>query len=939
MSDRRRSDRPLPPAPHPENGDSIPGNGAEHEDGQSSTEILMAPPESAWYHGRLDRLGAEERLRTSLPNNIGAYLVRESDRKPGSYVLSYLGKTGINHFRITAVCGDFYIGGRQFDSLQDLIGYYTHKSDLLKVERLNQPVPPPEAVNDQKRAIAILPYTKMPDTDELTFQKGDIFFVHNDLGDGWLWVTAHRTGEQGLVFKDLLRDLEQNIDPNVVFPWFHRVLTKDEAVKMLVRAGPGSYLVRPSDNSPGDYSLFFHINNQIQRFRVEKKGVRYVMGGRTFDCLDAVINRYKTEQIVEGHTLGHPVKRQPSEDDDVLPARPEEPTESAADKIYATLRECREQADPKKQKGVQMQGYLLKKKEKLGRWKQLYFVLKQDGGDSHLYFYEHPKRTKPKGLIDLSCAFLYTVHESFFDKRHCYQLVEKALPCLATVTYLAAEDVGELEDWLSVLKPMCVTQMVRAPKVAKLREVRSLQFTISEAHRLPFKLVPNPYCIISLNQVKVARTKVKAGQDPVFDETFDLDDIPPDVLTFTVTVMNRGRRAKDAEVAEVTVEMNQLKSGSETEEWYNLRGVTPIGEWGSIRLRLRYLHDLIMPADEYSPLKELILDSNLEVVRALAELCHSDRLQLATALLRIFRFEKKEAELLSTLNRMEVEREEETSTLFRGASLSTALMDVYMKSVCTDFLHSAIFPTVHKIIESRHQSCELNPNKIESTTEACANAEFLLQVLDDITESIFMSSEACPRTLRYVCYCLQRNVMQKWPNERFVKTRAVSGFIFLRLLCPAILNPRSFNLISEPPPPAASRSLIMIAKCLQNLANLVEFGAKESYMEVVNPFILKNKERMVVFLDHLSSVREKPYPDEERVKGDPARDLAIVHHLCETSLGDLQSFARSVPELKTLVTVTEMLSKHKQKYTEMISTSNSSTINSHAMSALSISAI
>ena len=67
--------------------------------------------------------------------------------------------------------------------------------------------------------------------------------------------------------------------------------------------------MRPSDNSPGDYSLFFHINNQIQRFRIEKKGVRYVMGGRTFDCLDAVINRYKTEQIVEGHTLGHYIKR------------------------------------------------------------------------------------------------------------------------------------------------------------------------------------------------------------------------------------------------------------------------------------------------------------------------------------------------------------------------------------------------------------------------------------------------------------------------------------------------------------------------------------------------------------------------------------------------------------------------------------------------------
>ncbi|CAB4068452.1 RASA1 [Lepeophtheirus salmonis] len=331
----------------------------------------------------------------------------------------------------------------------------------------------------------------------------------------------------------------------------------------------------------------------------------------------------------------------------------------------------------------------------------------------------------------------------------------------------------------------------------------------------------------------------------------------------------------------------------------------PIGEWGSLRLKFKYLHDLIMPEAEYSPLKELILDSNLDVVRTLSEVCHPERMPLATSLLRIFRFEKKEADLLSSLNHLEVEKEEEkTSTLFRGASLTTCLMDLYMKSVCTEFLHTAIFPTIHRIIESR-QSCELNPNKIESSSEACANAEFLLQILDGITESIFMSSEACPRTLRYICYCLQRTVMAKWPNERFVKTRAVSGFIFLRLLCPAILNPRLFNLLSESPPPAANRSLIMIAKCLQNLANLVEFGIKECYMEVVNPFIIKNKERMVVFLDHLSSVREKPYPDEERVKGDPARDLANIHHLCETHLEELKAYG-NIKIIKSLIIVTEM---------------------------------
>lgn len=118
------------------------------ETDNTEERAALAPPETEWYHGRLDRYTAEERLWGAA--RLGSYLVRESDRKPGSYVLSYLGRTGINHFRITAVCGDFYIGGRQFDSLSDLVGYYTHCSDLLKRERLVLPVAPPEPVNDKK---------------------------------------------------------------------------------------------------------------------------------------------------------------------------------------------------------------------------------------------------------------------------------------------------------------------------------------------------------------------------------------------------------------------------------------------------------------------------------------------------------------------------------------------------------------------------------------------------------------------------------------------------------------------------------------------------------------------------------------------------------------------------------------------------------------------
>lgn len=51
-----------------------------------------------WYHGKLDRTIAEERLRQA--RNPGSYLIRESDRRPGSFVLSFLSMTNmVNHFR------------------------------------------------------------------------------------------------------------------------------------------------------------------------------------------------------------------------------------------------------------------------------------------------------------------------------------------------------------------------------------------------------------------------------------------------------------------------------------------------------------------------------------------------------------------------------------------------------------------------------------------------------------------------------------------------------------------------------------------------------------------------------------------------------------------------------------------------------------------------
>ncbi len=73
----------------------------------------------------------------------GCYLVRESIHEPSVYILCYLSHTShVHHFKIHSNCGDYYIGGRQFLSLGDLIGFYANCSCILENESLEMPVVP-----------------------------------------------------------------------------------------------------------------------------------------------------------------------------------------------------------------------------------------------------------------------------------------------------------------------------------------------------------------------------------------------------------------------------------------------------------------------------------------------------------------------------------------------------------------------------------------------------------------------------------------------------------------------------------------------------------------------------------------------------------------------------------------------------------------------------
>ncbi|KAL6087829.1 hypothetical protein STEG23_009565, partial [Scotinomys teguina] len=711
-----------------------------------------------WYHGKLDRTIAEERLRQA--GKSGSYLIRESDRRPGSFVLSFLSQTNVvNHF---------------------------------------------------------------------SFLKGDMFIVHNELEDGWMWVTNLRTDEQGLIVEDLVEEVGREEDPH------------EGKIENIQR-----FKICPTPNNQFMMGgRYYNRNVDVHHVYSPEQQLQYLPCGAYDDAamglfsitvpdvfplmnIGDIIDHYRKEQIVEGYYLKEPVPMQDQEQvlNDTVDGK----------EIYNTIRRKTKDAF---YKNIVKKGYLLKK----------------EGSDAQLIYFESEKRaTKPKGLIDLSVCSVYVVHDSLFGRPNCFQIVVQHFSEEHYIFYFAGETPEQAEDWMKGLQAFCsLRKSSPGTSNKRLRQVSSLVLHIEEAHKLPVKHFTNPYCNIYLNSVQVAKTHAREGQNPVWSEEFVFDDLPPDINRFEITLSNKTKKSKDPDILFMRCQLSRLQKGHATDEWFLLSSHIPLKgiEPGSLRVRARYSMEKIMPEEEYSEFKELILQKELHVVYALSHVCGQDRTLLASILLKIFLHEKLESLLLCTLNDREISMEDEATTLFRATTLASTLMEQYMKATATQFVHHALKDSILKIMESK-QSCELSPSKLEKNEDVNTNLAHLLNILSELVEKIFMASEILPPTLRYIYGCLQKSVQRKWPTNNTMRTRVVSGFVFLRLICPAILSPRMFNIISDSPSPIAARTLTLVAKSVQNLANLVEFGAKEPYMEGVNPFIKSNKHRMIMFLDEL----------------------------------------------------------------------------------------
>lgn len=108
--------------------------------------------------------------------------------------------------------------------------------------------------------------------------------------------------------------------------------------------------------------------------------------------------------------------------------------------------------------------------------------------------------------------------------------------------------------------------------------------------------------------------------------------------------------------------------------------------------------------------------------------------------------------------------------------------------------------------------------------------------------------------MRDVFADLSLKVREKYGESHPARYTAISGFVFLRYFAASILGPKLFNLAKDHPGQMASRTLTLIAKVIQNLGNLVEFGQKEPYMAPLNVFIQDSIEPMKKYIDGVSVI-------------------------------------------------------------------------------------
>jgi len=342
----------------------------------------------------------------------------------------------------------------------------------------------------------------------------------------------------------------------------------------------------------------------------------------------------------------------------------------------------------------------------------------------------------------------------------------------------------------------------------------------------------------------------------------------------------------------VELRLDHVERGKDNESWWPIldSNQESIGE---MFLKIRHDETVVLMAKEYQPISELLHRFSSGLTIQIAQVVPSKLRPLSEILMNIFQVSGQSAAWLMALVEDEIdgigketavkrfrfsrrvgsndsfdsvsERElsvrdmgksltGEANLLFRGNSLLTQALDFHMRRVGKEYLEEVLFDRICEV-NTLNPDCEVDPSRLAYGEDLAKNWAQLTALTTGFWESIASSAKRCPAELRQILKFIRAVAEDRYGDFlRTVPYTSVSGFLFLRFFCPAILNPKLFGLLRDHPHPKAQRTLTLIAKSLQVLANLSTFGQKEAWMEPMNRFLASNKQGVKDFIDDICSI-------------------------------------------------------------------------------------
>ncbi|PAA78231.1 hypothetical protein BOX15_Mlig000295g2 [Macrostomum lignano] len=438
----------------------------------------------------------------------------------------------------------------------------------------------------------------------------------------------------------------------------------------------------------------------------------------------------------------------------------------------------------------------------------------------------------------------------------------------------------------------------------------SLKLWIFEAKRLPPK--KRYFCEICLDHILYARTTTKektADSDPFWGEPFEFSNLQ-DIALVTVKLFREADKKKKKDknqlIGEVRLPVHDI--GSAIEQWHSLAAPQQpqqqqpqpqpqpqLPQQPCIRLRSHYISIDVLPLQCYRGLHRCLMQQAEPLVAALEpRLNLRDKEELAARLISVAHADGGAQELLTGLVMQELSASANDLLVFRGNSIATKAVEFFLRLVGSDYLRRVLTEPLSILLRDDPQ-CEVDPQRVDAPDTLAANQRRLREFVDLFWTRVQASTPAVPPEIGRLFALIRQRLAESRRPE--LGDTLVSASLFLRLLCPAILGPTLFGLTQELPSQRAARSLTLIAKTIQNLANGTLYGAKEAYMQFMNRFLEERTTEMRLFLKAAS--RPSQLPDAPPGI-DLGCELAQLHLLLSATCSDQQQQQLQEPCLAAL---------------------------------------